>query len=290
MKSKYLIYEKKILKDYLMSRHLSKSYIYKLELAQAIFYEREDEKKNIPLNYILKPGDVVIIDYSLLENNKKQGRYDHDSQSKNNCSNLEIVYESTEVIAVFKNNRLLVHSDGSNEESLLDFVILYLQSKDDDSFIRPLHRIDYEASGVVVFSKNVLSHAEVSYQMEVMAIEKEYLVKISGFITENGIIEIGISKDRHNSKKYIASKKGKQSRLEYFVLEHVNKQTILKVKLITGRPHQIRVSFAHIKHPVVGDDLYGGGGGVMQLLSQKMTFMLNSEKITIVTNKTLKDL
>lgn len=272
MINQYEIRKEITLKDFLKGYSLSNSYIYKLEQAKAI----TDDNGYVRSGDILKKGKIYI-NFSLLESS---------SVIVNSKNNLEVIYENQDIIAVFKRRGILVHSDGNCSNTLLDEVSSYLASKGDDSFLRAVHRLDMDTTGIVIFSKNVLSYAYLSSLMEKQLIEKEYLAIVEGIINQDGYVDIGIGKDRHDSKKMIAIKSGKPSFTEYTVLRTFKNSTLLRVKIKTGRTHQIRVHMCYIKHPIVGDCLYGKGEKLM-LMCKKMSFDLFGKKITIETKNEL---
>lgn len=275
MVNKYLVKINKetTLKEWLENNHLGKETIKKLNNLEAI----SNSNKVISLDYKLKNREFIYINYSLLEDNDSISSYDY---------NIDILYEDDGIIAVDKRRGILVHSDGENYETLLNAVVKYLKDKGDDSFIRPVHRIDLETSGVVVFAKNIMAYNDLSYQMENLLIEKEYLAYVDGYLSGDGVVEINISKDRHNAKKYVGFKKETNNSLtKYYILKHTNTRTLVKLIIVTGKPHQIRVSMAFLKHPVSGDSLYGKAGKVMYLLSNRIKFKLMDREIEIKSKK-----
>lgn len=277
MLTKYIISSKdraKTLKDWLVKNHLGKTNIHKLSELQA--FSNEDGMIN--LDYILKNRDVIYINYSLLEDNSSINDYQYD---------INILYEDDNIIAVDKNKGILIHSDGNTDETLLNAVVYYLHSKYDDSFVRPVHRIDVETSGIVLFSKNILAYNYLTYQMENQLIEKEYLTYVHGYIANDGVCELYISKDRHNSKKYVGFKKENNNAItKYKVLKHTNTRTLLKVNIVTGKPHQIRVTMSFLKRPIVGDKLYGNDQfKTMYLLSNMIRFSLFDRVVEIKSKK-----
>ena len=277
MLTKYVISFKdkaKTLKEWLVKNHLGKINIYKLSELKAF----SNETGVIDLDYNLRNHDIIYINYSLLEDNSNISDYKYD---------ISILYEDDNIIAVDKNKGILIHSDGNTTETLLNAVAYYLHSKYDDSFIRPVHRIDVETSGIVLFAKNILSYNFLTYQMENQLIEKEYLAYVQGYIANDGMCELYISKDRHNSKKYVGFKKENNNAItKYKVLKHTNTRTLLKVNILTGKPHQIRVTMAFLKRPIVGDKLYGSDQSkTMYLLSNMIKFYLFERVIEIKSKK-----
>lgn len=279
MVSEYIIKENTTLLEYFSKRHLSISFLNKLILNNGI----TDDKSYLSKDSVLSIGQKIYINYSVLETNDSIDIYDY----KDVFSKRDILFENSEVIAIDKKPKLLVHSDGQTHKTLLNAVCSYLRDSGDDSFIRPIHRIDYEARGIVLFSKNIVSYSEINYQMENKLLHKKYLILTEGIIDNNGTIEVNIGRNRHDSQKYLVSKSGKPCKTDYKILKHVSGKTLLEVSIITGRTHQIRVSFAHIHHPLVGDDLYGKKGKQLELISKEIGFILDDNFVIIKSNYTI---
>lgn len=270
MISSYKINKDCTVKEFLESNHLSKQYINKLVSLNAI----SDSENYLKENDLIKKGKIIYINYSLLEENNIKG-FDFD---------IDVIYEDTEIIAVEKPRGILVHSDGDNDETMLNAVSHYLYQNGEDSCVRCLHRIDVDTTGILLFSKNILSYSLINYQIENLKMVKEYIALVEGVITNGGFVDIPIGRDRHNSKKSIAIKTGKPAYTKYEVLENYNNKTLLKVSITTGRTHQIRVHMAYIKHPIVGDSLYGKAGKLM-LHFNKAQFMMFDGLKTIISKK-----
>ena len=189
MVTEYRIYKPIKAIDFLKSMHLSSKNIYKLFSLNALSTTKIIKEQDILEN------EILYINFSLLETNEElvpvKGKID-------------IIYEDSNFIALDKKANILIHSDGITNNTLLNYVVYYLQDKYDDSYPRPLHRIDYEAQGVVLFSKNVLAQAYVSYLLETNKVYKRYnVISMGHFPKETNNIKLNIAKDRHNSKKYI---------------------------------------------------------------------------------------
>ena len=228
MISRYVIRlekEKLTLREWLEKRKLGKATITKLDMLQAVC----NLHNVIRLDYNLKNNEQIFINYSLLEDNDNIESFDH---------NLTILYEDDNIIAVDKPKAMLVHSDGVTSNTLLNAVVAYLKNKCDDSLVRPIHRIDYETSGVVVFAKNIMAYNYLSWQMEECKIEKEYMAYVDGYLPSDGEVSLYISRDRHNAKKYVGFPKEKNNAFtKYHVLKHTNSRTLLSINISTGKPH-----------------------------------------------------
>lgn len=274
MISTYKITKEQTLEKYLSSRHLSNKNIYKLCLINAI----SNKNKYLKKEDVLHPNEEIYINYSLFETSK----YEYDCNDK---VKLNILYEDSEIIAVDKTFNALIHSDGTNSQTIIDYLNYYLYQKGDDSLVRPLHRIDYETKGICLFSKNILAHSEIDYQIANNLVFKRYNALVRGMIKENGTIEVSMGRNRHDSKKYMVTKTGKKAITHYNVIKYIGGNSLLDIIIETGRTHQIRVSLAYIKHNIVGDKLYGENEkGDLKLISKEMRFVLDSNKINLISN------
>jgi 23S rRNA pseudouridine1911/1915/1917 synthase len=139
--------------------------------------------------------------------------------------------------------------------------------------IRPgiVHRLDKDTSGVMVVAKNDVAHRSLAAQIKDHSIKREYIALVHGTIKENlGTIDAPIGRSKNDRKKMAVIADGRPAVSKYQVLERYHNYSLVKVELLTGRTHQIRVHFAYIKHPVVGDPLYGSGKKHFNLDSQAL--------------------
>ncbi|MBL8004614.1 MAG: RluA family pseudouridine synthase [Candidatus Kapabacteria bacterium] len=142
----------------------------------------------------------------------------------------------------------------------------FLEPNDDkllaSELIRPgiVHRLDKDTSGLMVVSKNPVAHNFLANQFKERTSTREYLALVWGKVQDDsGTIEGNIDRSPRDRKKFAISKKGgKYARTDFEVVERFTIATLLKVRLKTGRTHQIRVHFSENNHPLVSDVLYGG--------------------------------
>jgi len=180
---------------------------------------------------------------------------------------LDIVYEDINLIVINKPSGLVVHPGQGNthqDDSLVNALLYHCKGKlsDINGVLRPgiVHRLDKDTSGLMVVAKNDTTHrylADLFYSREV---EKIYIALLVGHIVPyKGRVEAPIGRDTKDRKRMavVSEKKGKMGISEYEVVDYLEDFSLVKIRLITGRTHQIRVHFSSIGFPLVGDDLYG---------------------------------
>ncbi len=176
---------------------------------------------------------------------------------------LDIVYEDNDLLIVNKPKNMVVHPAPGNYSSTLVNALLY-HCKNSlsgiNGVIRPgiVHRIDKDTSGLLIVAKNDTSHKELAEQIKNHSFTREYEAIVYGNLKENtGTINANIARHKTDRKKMaVVPLLGRNAVTHYTVLKRYGNFTHIKLKLETGRTHQIRVHMSYIGHPVVGDEVY----------------------------------
>lgn len=184
---------------------------------------------------------------------------------------IDVLYEDDDVIAVNKAAGMTVHAGAGNVSGTLVNALLgrgqSLSQAGDP--LRPgiVHRLDKETSGVILVAKNDAAHAKLGEAFRQRAIKKMYIALVQGVLEgPSGRIELAIGRDPIHRTRMTTQRKSwhgaaianpREARTDWRALAKIDVTTLLEVQLHTGRTHQIRVHFSALKHPVVGDTLYG---------------------------------
>ncbi len=180
---------------------------------------------------------------------------------------LDIVYEDDDIIVVNKQKGLVVHPGNGNASGTLVNALLYQQKNlaSGTSAIRPgiVHRIDKDTSGLLVVAKNDKALLYLQSQLSDHSMHREYIALVKGIIDENDAkIDAPIGHDPRHPTRFAVNGNDDKEAITYFhVIKRypLNDCTLLSLELKTGRTHQIRVHMDYIKHPIIGDLLYGEG-------------------------------
>ena len=177
---------------------------------------------------------------------------------------LDIVYEDADVLVVNKPKGMVVHpANGNLEGTLVNAVMFHCGNSLSgiNGVMRPgiVHRIDKNTSGLLMIAKNDEAHICLSKQIKDHSFKREYEAVVYGNIKENsGTVDAPIGRHPVKRKQMaVTEKNSKEAKTHFEVLERFGDFTHIRLKLETGRTHQIRVHTAFIGHPVAGDDVYG---------------------------------
>ena len=181
---------------------------------------------------------------------------------------LDIVYEDAHLAVVDKPAGMTVHPAPGHASGTLVNALLwrYPNLPGIGGWQRPgiVHRLDKDTSGLMVVAKTEGAHHHLSEQIQERHIRKGYTALVAGIIEDDeGIIDAPIGRDLRHRKRMAVVEGGRASVTRYSVVRRVGGCTLVEVFPTTGRTHQIRVHFASLGHPLVGDVLYGGRTDVL---------------------------
>lgn len=200
------------------------------------------------------------------------------------CQMISIVFEDKAIVVCVKPSGIQsqASSDSRDMTALLN---LHFKENGENAEAFPVHRLDRETAGLMVFAKSSGAAAKLSDQIAKNEIKKRYYAVVKGSLEEKeGILKDLLFRDKQKNKSFVVKKMRKgvrEASLEYKVCGEKESFSLLDILLHTGRTHQIRVQFASRKHPLIGDGKYGGGAGKLALFSRSLEFAhpLSGEKL-----------
>ncbi|ATM96993.1 23S rRNA pseudouridine synthase D [Yersinia frederiksenii] len=208
----------------------------------------DGKKINKPKEKVLG-GELVAIDAQIEE----------DARWAPQDIPLDIVYEDNDILVINKPRGLVVHPGAGNPDgTVLNALLHYYPKIMDVPRAGIVHRLDKDTTGLMVVAKTVPAQTRLVEALQAREITREYEAVAIGNMTAGGRVDEPIS--RHSTKRthMAVHPMGKPATTHYRIMEHFRAHTRLRLRLETGRTHQIRVHMSHINHPLVGDQLYGG--------------------------------
>ena len=273
--------------DKFVKKYLSKapdSFIYKL-------FRKKDvkvNKKPKPIDYITQVGDVITI---YITKEQEESFIEKKNVETSSSMDFKVIYEDDNILVVNKPTNLLVH-DGDdklkNDDTLTKQVLNYLISTNaynpskENIFIPSLaHRIDRNTSGLVVFGKTSIALQELFKAFKNHdGMDKEYETLVCGKVTEKGKMEAKLIKNEKTKIVNVDETNGLKALTLYTPIKVYEDVSLLSVKILTGRTHQIRVHLKHINHPLVGDQKYGNRNSDMLAKKYHMNgYFLHAKKL-----------
>ncbi|MEI8572498.1 23S rRNA pseudouridine(1911/1915/1917) synthase RluD [Methylomonas sp. LW13] len=173
---------------------------------------------------------------------------------------LDIVYEDRSLLIVNKPAGLVVHpAVGNWDGTLVNALLNHAPNLDTLPRAGIVHRIDKDTSGLLMIAKTLQAHNSLVEQLQARSIHREYLALVKGWMTAGGTVDEPIGRHPVDRKRNAVVKRGGKEAITHYRLEQrFKRHTLIRVKLETGRTHQIRVHMSHINYPLVGDQVYGG--------------------------------
>ncbi len=205
-------------------------------------------------NKYIKPSEMVKIG-DLIEVEISEDMANFHPQDLN----LDIIYDDFDIIMVNKPPFMVVHPTKSHfENTIANGVTHYILDKKENVKVRFVNRLDMNTSGLVIVAKNPYAQFVLSSDMKDDKFEKMYIAVVKGIVKEDsGTINEPIHRPTDDGVKRVVDEKGQPSVTHFEVIERLKDATVLKLRLETGRTHQIRVHLNHIGHGIIGDELYG---------------------------------
>ena len=274
---KYVVKNEQVLREFLLENNISRKTLTRIKFDNDGSIKVNSKEENV--RYILKKDDIVEITLPS-ENYSDFVRFIDKP--------IEIVYEDDYFLIVNKEINLpSIPSRNVEDESLLERVNYYFREENINSIPHIVTRLDKNTSGLVLIAKHRHIHALFSN----MEIDKYYTALINGKIEQYGIIEASIRRVSSSIIEREVGEDGEYAKTEYWLENHnlQNNVSVVKLKLYTGKTHQIRVHMKYLGYPLLGDKLYGGDLSLISrqaLHCSNLAFIhpISGEKVNVCTN------
>lgn len=192
---------------------------------------------------------------------------------------LNIVYEDETILVINKPANLVVHPGAGNADGTVLNALLN-HAPDIASVPRAgiVHRLDKDTTGLMVIAKTIPAQTHLVEQLQARKISREYEAVVNGTLIAGGLVDAPIGRHPTKRTNMAVRENGKPAVTHYRVMEKFREHTHLRLKLETGRTHQIRVHMAHLRHPLVGDQQYAGRPKLPKAAGDDMVQMLRGFK------------
>ena len=172
---------------------------------------------------------------------------------------LNIVFEDDAILVINKSANFVVHpAAGNYSGTVLNALLHHCPSLVSVPRAGIVHRLDKDTTGLMVVAKTLQAHTHLVTQLQARTVRREYEAVVTGVVIAGGTVDQPVGRHAKQRTKMAVISDGKEARTHFKVLDRFDGHSHLRLKLETGRTHQIRVHMAHIKYPIVGDDLYAG--------------------------------
>ncbi len=173
---------------------------------------------------------------------------------------LKIVHEDAALIVIDKPAGLVVHPGaGQPDRTLLNALLAHAPALAGVPRAGIVHRLDKDTSGLLVVAKTVESQTDLVKQLAERSMQRVYIALVQGDPPASGAIDAPVGRDAKARTRMAVTHRGKPARTTYRVLERFGRAALVECRLETGRTHQIRVHFQHLRHPLIGDTVYHRG-------------------------------
>ena len=204
--------------------------------------------ERVNLIYVLISGDIIRLNVVKKESQNIEPE----------PIDIDVAFEDNDIIVVNKQPGIVVHPTKNFATGTLANGLLYhFRKNNEDCIVRLVSRLDMDTSGLMLVAKNQFAHMALARDMKEASFQKCYTAVVHGkFTQKKGTIDLPIFRVGEGTVKRIIDERGQKSITHYEVIKEINGDSILSLKLETGRTHQIRVHLSHIGHPVYGDTIY----------------------------------
>lgn len=232
---------------------------------------------NVQINGVVcdKPREKVIGNEMVVISAELEIQENHVAQD----IDLNIVYEDEHILVINKPTDLVVHPGAGNADgTILNALLNHAPEVASVPRAGIVHRLDKDTTGLMVVAKTVPAQTHLVESLQAREISREYEAVVYGTMVAGGIVDAPIGRHPTKRTSMAIRETGKPAVTHYRVKQKFRAHTHLRLKLETGRTHQIRVHMSHLKYPLVGDALYGGRPRLPKACSQDMIDMLRGFK------------
>lgn len=202
-----------------------------------------------------KPRDKVMMGDALELDAEPEAQVSWEAEE----ISLNVVYQDEHLLVINKPAGLVVHpAAGHADGTLVNALLNYAPEVENLPRAGIVHRLDKDTSGIMVAARSLIAHTSLVDQLQTRTMGREYEAVIVGTLTGGATVDAPIGRHPQERKKMAVVPTGKPAVTHYRLAERFAAHTHIRCKLESGRTHQIRVHMAHIRHPLVGDPLYGG--------------------------------
>ncbi|BCE03285.1 23S rRNA pseudouridine(1911/1915/1917) synthase RluD [Marinicellulosiphila megalodicopiae] len=215
----------------------------------------------------LTGGEVMLLNGSL------EMALDHQPQD----IPITVVYEDDTIIVINKPTNLVVHPGAGNQDgTLLNALLFHYPELSQVPRAGIVHRIDKDTTGLMVVARTLDAHTHLIQQLQTREMGREYEAVVCGQLTGGGVVDEPIARHSTQRTKMAVQPMGKEAITHYRLIKKYDHHTHIRLKLETGRTHQIRVHMAYLHYPLVGDSTYAGRLRLPKGISPELQFALKS--------------